>query len=78
MNNKIVGFILTLLVFSSCLIYADSNPGYSIDQEFVDCPLGAAPLGIWESAGSNALIDSVFTINLTAIPDSMTYVSEGV
>ena len=76
MNNKIVGFILTLLVFSSCLIYADSNPGYGIDQEFVDTTLGAAPLGIWESAGSNALIDSVFTINVTSIPDSITYYSQ--
>lgn len=32
-----------------------------------------APVLEWASAGSNAVIDSVFTIDVTAIPDSVTY-----
>ncbi|HOQ77888.1 MAG TPA: hypothetical protein PLB65_04835 [Candidatus Cloacimonas sp.] len=41
---------------------ADSIAAYSIE---------------WKSTGSNAVIDSVFTIDVTAIPDTMTYKFEG-
>ena len=41
---------------------ADSIAAYSIE---------------WKSTGSNAVIDSVFTIDVTAIPDTMMYVYEG-
>ena len=41
---------------------ADSIAAYSIEQK---------------STGSNAVIDSVFTIDVTAIPDTMTYKFEG-
>ncbi|MCB5253095.1 MAG: hypothetical protein RBR69_09610 [Candidatus Cloacimonadaceae bacterium] len=37
-----------------------------------------APVLEWASAGSNAVIDSVFTIDVTAIPDIMTYESDDV
>jgi len=33
---------------------------------------------IWKTAGTNATIDSVFTINITTIPDSVTFVLDGV
>lgn len=48
------------------------------DQEFVDTPLGSAPLGAWQSAGLNVLIDSVFVINVASIPDSISYLQFGV
>ncbi|MDP3114869.1 MAG: hypothetical protein Q8M98_08835 [Candidatus Cloacimonadaceae bacterium] len=52
---------------------------YVIDSEF-DNPAEPADsiYTKWASAGSNAVIDSVFSINVTAIPDSVTYVLNGV
>lgn len=53
--------------------------GYVIDNEFTN-PLNPADTVYvkWASAGSNAVIDSIFTINVSAIPDSVSYVLNGV
>ena len=68
--------LLNITLFSP--LFADSNPNpYScvIDPEFGNTDLVYAPLAAWAAAGSNAIIDSVFTINVVSIPDSMTYES---
>jgi len=64
--------LLNITLFSP--LFADSNPNpYScvIDPEFGNTDLVYAPLAAWAAAGSNAVIDSVITINATAIPDSI-------
>lgn len=69
---------LTLLIIMSFSpLFADTNPNpYSciIDPEFSNTDLVFAPLAAWAAAGSNAVTDSVFSVNVTAIPDSVTYV----
>jgi hypothetical protein len=59
-----------LVVTISCSI----SYAFVINSEFVDPSVPADSVyHKWVSAGSNAVIDSVFTINVRAIPDSVTY-----
>ncbi len=66
--------LMMLIIASISPLLADTNPNpYScvIDTEFANTDLVYAPLAAWASAGSNAVIDSVYTINVTAIPDTI-------
>ena len=83
MKHKGVALIsLTLFIITSLSpLFADSTPNpYScvIDPEFANTDLVYAPLATWAAAGSNAILDSVFTINVLDIPDEITYELEGV
>ena len=73
--------LIMCLMFLNTALFADTNPnqyGCIIDEEFANTDLLDAPLNAWASAGSNAIIDSVITINVTAIPDSVTFLLDGV
>ncbi len=61
----------------SCILIADPAQDAwvtALDEEF---PENCAPLAQWEYSGSHAVIDPMFTVNVTSIPDSMTCESEG-
>jgi hypothetical protein len=79
-----------LLLLCFALLYSISLYGFVIDAEFqtesdvvpdgdmtppATVNVSAFVYSSWRSAGSSAVIDSVFTINVRAIPDSLTYYS---
>ena len=67
---SIKAVLCILVVTISCSI----SYAFVINSEFVDPSLPADSVyHKWVSAGSNAVIDSVFTINVRAIPDSAYY-----
>ena len=77
--NKYI--IMLFLLSLSCLLMADPTRDpwlVSLDNEFLDSEMTFAPIAAWESAGSNAIIDSVFFIDVSDIPDDVTYQFEGV
>ncbi|MFA5667156.1 MAG: choice-of-anchor Q domain-containing protein [Candidatus Cloacimonadaceae bacterium] len=77
--NKYI--IMLFLLSLSCLLMADPTRDpwlVSLDNEFLDSEMTFAPIAAWESAGSNAIIDSVFFIDVSDIPDDVTYEFEGV
>nr|MDK2850323.1 hypothetical protein [Candidatus Cloacimonadota bacterium] len=74
---KMYKFIIVLLLLSlSCILMADPSLDswlVSLNSEFSDNEMTCAPIAAWEAAGSNAAIDSLFIIDVTSIPDSITY-----
>jgi len=76
-TNCLWGIILlSICIISPVALVADDDPNaYNcvVESEFANTPILTAPLAIWELAGCNVAIDSLLTINVIAIPDSMTY-----
>lgn len=88
-NNLVLRYILILTLCTLCSSMFSQVPPVipgttPLNNLFSDSdlppisgPFGpqppVAPLLEWAAAGSNAVIDSVFTIDVTAIPDSVTY-----
>jgi hypothetical protein len=73
--------LLLIAIFTYGRLLADIDPNSAsciIDSEFSNTEHGVAPLNVWALAGSHAVIDSILTIDVTAIPDSITYESGGV
>jgi hypothetical protein len=67
-----------LFLSALILIYSFSF-AYVIDSEFCNSVVSADSVYYkWRTAGCNAIIDSVFSINVVSIPDSMTYQSNGI
>ena len=65
--------LLLIAIFTYGRLLADIDPNSAsciIDSEFSNTEHGVAPLNVWALAGSHAEIDSVFTIDVTAIPDT--------
>ncbi len=73
--------MIPIKFFMCCLIVtmvSSISFAYLIDSEFNNPADPADSIYTkWASAGSNAVINSVFTIDVTAIPDTMMYVFEG-
>ncbi len=73
--------MIPIKFFMCCLIVtmvSSISFAYLIDSEFNNPADPADSIYTkWASAGSNAVINSVFTIDVTAIPDTMTYKFEG-
>lgn len=76
MNNRLI--LRVCLILTLCTLCSSMFSHTALNDLFADSGLPLAPLSDWAAAGSNAVIDSVFTIDVTAIPDSITYVSNGV
>lgn len=65
--------LLLIAIFTYGRLLADIDPNSAsciIDSEFSNTEHGVAPLNVWALEGSHAEIDSVFTIDVTAIPDT--------
>jgi hypothetical protein len=76
MNN--IRIIIAMLLLSvSCILIADPAQDAWVTALGEEFPENCAPLAQWEYSGSHAVIDPMFTVNVTSIPDSMTCESEG-
>lgn len=72
-----IATVLFVIIVIFC-IAVSAEGQIVIDNEFSNTIHQCAPLAIWEQAGSHAFVDSVITIDASAIHDSITYELNGV
>lgn len=71
MRDKDMMLLCLILLFLASHVRLFASSSCIVDPEFANTQLMCAPLAVWESAGSNALIDSVVTINVAEISDTI-------